>query len=294
MQFIGNTKIVKNLQGALEKGRLNHAYLFTGPEHLGKFTLAKLWAQAVVKGESLKLEIQDIDRVAVLDIVVVEPEIVVKNNVAKQRDISIETIREAQQKLSLFPYGGKYKVLIINDAHRLNNASQNALLKILEEPNLTTIIILVTSEVDRILPTIQSRCQEVKFGLVAENQLLEMTNEAQLVSLSMGRPGLVSKFSNDKNELEIYKEGLAQLELVMRGTLNEKFKLAEELSKNIFLTSAKLNNWLWFLHKKTELAGEFERLRLYGAIEKIQASLAVLKRTNANSRLMLETLFMDL
>jgi len=314
MQFIGNTKSVNLLQKAFEHNALGHAYLFSGPEKVGKFTLAKMFALSVIAGTELNLDIDNVDKNAMLDLVIVEPEITEKNGISRQRDISIESIRDAKLSLSLFPYHGKYKVLIVNDAHRMTNGCQNALLKILEEPNPTTILILITNEVDRILPTILSRLQVVNFGLVDDEDMNagfaeNFSFQKDCVELSIGRPGLAQYLSEHNEEKLFRTNALMELEKIRKGTLNEKFKLAEELSKDAVRTLDKLNVWLWEIRKiavdvnpprvdeqsfpRVE-AGQVESNRACAIIEKIQKAMIVLKRTNANSRLILETLFMDM
>jgi DNA polymerase-3 subunit delta' len=299
MNLIGNTKAVNILQKSIENAALNHAYLFSGPERVGKFTFAKMFALSAIGGHELSLDIDGVSSDAKLDLIVVEPEITEKNKITKQRDIPIELIRDSKLSLSLFPYHGKYKILIVNDAHRMTNASQNALLKILEEPNPTTIIILVTHEIDRILPTILSRLQVVNFGLVSDEDMQrgfagEFTFQKDCIELSIGRPGLAQFLSENNEEKNFRIDALKEFERIKKGTLNDKFKLAEELSKDAIRTLDKLNMWMWEIRKSVISTDSLVNGRSYASIEKIQKAMAILKRTNANSRLILETLFMDL
>jgi DNA polymerase-3 subunit delta' len=266
---------------------------------VGKFALAKMFALSAIAGSELNLDTENLDKDALLDLIVVEPEIVQKKDVSKQRDIPIELIRDSKQKLSLYPYHGKYKVLLINDSHRMTVAAQNALLKVLEEPNPTTIIILVTHELDRILPTILSRLQVVNFGLVSEEDMQrgfagDFSFDKDCIDLAIGRPGS-AQFLNENIEEKIFRlDTLKELDKIKKGSLNDKFKLAEEFSKDVVRTLDKLNIWMWEMRKVANVAGSQERAEVYASIEKIQKSMAILKRTNANGRLILETLFMDL
>ncbi|KKQ53632.1 MAG: polymerase III gamma/tau subunit DnaX2 protein [Parcubacteria group bacterium GW2011_GWD2_38_11] len=299
MDFIGNKKAADILQRSIQNKTLGHAYLFSGPEKVGKFTLAKMFALSAISSGKLNLDIDNVDRDAMLDLVIVQPEITEKNGISKQRDISIESIRDAKLSLSLFPYHGKYKVLIIDDAHRMTNGCQNALLKILEEPNPTTILILVTNEIDRILPTILSRLQVVNFGLVDDEDIKigfaeNFSFQKDCVELSIGRPGLAQYLSEHNDERLFRTNALVELEKIRKGTLNEKFKLAEDLSKDAVRTLDKLNVWLWEIRKIAIGVDQVESNRACAIIEKIQKAMTVLKRTNANSRLILETLFMDM
>lgn len=299
MNFIGNKKIVERLSKSLKANAVGHAYLFSGPESVGKFTLAKLFALSVIAGKELNLEVDNFDKDALLDLVVIEPEIVEKKGVTKKKDISIEQVREAKQKLSLYPYHGKYKVLIIDGAHRASISAQNALLKILEEPNPTTIIILVTHEIDRILPTILSRLQVLNFGLVCEGDMREgfsgeFSFAADAVELAIGRPGLAKFLNENVEEKAFRKNALEEFQKIKNGSINDKFKLADELSKDAEKTQEKLNIWLWEMRKMAQGVTINEQKLIYQNIEKIQNSMTTLKRTNANAKLVLEVLFMDL
>jgi len=293
VDFLGNQKVANLLKKSLDSGNISHAYIFSGPEHVGKFTLAKMFALHLIEGSKLDLEMEKTSKDTLLDLITIAPEIAEKNGIAKQRDIPIESIRDAQKSLSLFPYHGKYKILIIDDAHKLNVAAQNALLKILEEPNPTTIIILVTSNEDKILPTVKSRCQMINFGLVDDAEMLEFFPQ-NLVSLSAGRPGLTKIMVENEDEMVFRSEAVSNLNKIISGSLNERFSLAEQLSKDVSKTSDMLNCWLWEMRKKALVSEDSERKNVYAGMEKIQKSLETLKNTNANGRLVLETLFMDL
>ncbi len=300
MDFVGNKKTVSFLQKSLERGALNHAYIFAGPQGVGKTTLAKMFAQAAISGQKLNLDVKYQDKDAMLDLILIEPETVEKKGVIKMRDISIEAVRQAQQALSLFPYHGKYKVLIVKDAHRMNNSAQNALLKLLEEPNQTSILILVTSEMDRILPTVQSRCEKINFSLVTQVEISLAFSDADnfatdIPVLAMGRPAIAKNILESSEQLESRRQQQQQLEKLRTGTLNEKMLLAEEFSKDIGRALETFNAWIWLL-RSDALSNRDESVRnkTYETIEKIQKSMTLLKSTNANGRLLLEVLFMEI
>lgn len=292
MEFIGNKKIIETLTRNLTRDSLNHAFIFSGPEGVGKFTLARMFALAAISSSQLELDTSKLDKEALLDLVVIKPEIVEKNKVAKQRDINVETIREAKLSMSLFPYHGKYKVLIVDDAHRLNVAAQNALLKMLEEPNATTIMILVTHELDRILPTILSRCQTLTFSLASEDEM--KLKFSDLADLAIGRPGLGNILQNNDEEKQFAIQSHQQFEKIISGSIGEKFALADEYSKDIVKTLKRMDIWMWEMRKRALNTGEMEQRQIYAKIEKIQEVSNLLKRTNSNSRLLLETLLMDM
>ena len=300
MDFVGSKKTVTFLQKSLELGKLNHAYLFAGPQGVGKTTLGKMFAQAAIAGKAMNLDVAFENKGALLDLILIEPETVEKKDVIKVRDIPIEAIREAQQKLSLFPYHGKYKVLIVKDAHRMNNSAQNALLKLLEEPNQTSMLILVTSEPSKILPTVQSRCEKINFSLATQIEIAQAFSAESgfandIPMLAMGRPGLAKNMLESAEELELRRQQRQQLEKLRSGSLNEKMLLAEEFSKDVARTLNTFNAWIWLL-RLDGLSNQDQQVRnqTFQVIEKIQQSMTLLKSTNANARLLLEVLFMDI
>ena len=200
MNFIGNAKAINLLDKAIQNSKVSHAYLFSGPESLGKFFLTKNFARSVIRGTELNFED---DGKMLADILILKPEIEEKKGVTKEKEIKVEHIRNVQKDLSLFPYDGKYKVLIINDAHKMSVSAQNSLLKILEEPNETSIIILVTHNDSKIISTIKSRCQRINFSLVDLEEIGKIAgNNEDVIKFSMGRPGLVFGILENKEELD--------------------------------------------------------------------------------------------
>jgi DNA polymerase III gamma/tau subunit len=284
MNFIGNKKIVALLQRSLEKDKVNHAYIFSGPEHLGKFLVARMFAEALILNS--KLDENDISEKneAKFDMIIVEPEVVEKKGVSKQRDIQIENIRDAQKNLSFFPYHQKKKVLIINDAHRLNISSQNALLKTLEEPNDTSVMILVTHEIGKLLPTIKSRCALLNFSLVIDDEK----------KAPLGRPGLAKIYISNPEELDIDKEGMELARNIFSISINDRLKKAEAMSKDIVKTLKVLNAWVWFLRQENIDSEILNKKNVYHLIEKIEKSVILLKSTNASARLILESLLLEI
>ncbi|MEI7621357.1 MAG: AAA family ATPase [Candidatus Moraniibacteriota bacterium] len=301
MHFIGNQKTVEFLNKSLKNAAFNHAYIFAGPQGVGKTTLAKIFAQALIAGASeLEMDIEKQDTQALFDLIFLEPETVELKGKIKQRDIPIEAVRQVQQALSLFPHHGKFKVLVVKDAQKLNGAAQNALLKLLEEPNATSILILVVSEMSRILPTVQSRCEKLNFSLVLQVEMKqaferEKNFASDIPVLAMGRPALAKKMLENPLQLEAHRQVAQQLEKLRYGSLNDKLQLAEEFSKDTAKTLAVLDNWTWLLREQAlTCTDEAKRIELYQLIEKITARIPLLKNTNANSRLLLEVLFLEM
>lgn len=299
--FIGNKKAVKLLERIIKGKKIAQAHIFSGPESVGKFALAKIFSRAIINDHSFSSMLGSVEEnsekeTLPLDLVILEPEVEEKKGIKKEKKIEIERIREIQKELALYPYQGKYKVLIINNAHKMTENSQNALLKILEEPNPTTIIILVTHEEGRILPTIRSRCQKVTFNLVSPDEIKEKIpsiskgiGSEEIMKFSLGRPGLARKIAESKDDLNFRREALEKLKSLSKAGVNQRLKIAEKLAKNISETTAVLELWIWALHVPA-----LENVKLFKIIGKMEESLDDIKNTNANARLILENLLLNL
>ena len=293
MEIIGHQKIKTLLEKEIETGSHAQAYIFSGPKGVGKLTLAKEFARGLILGKNFSALSAEDCKSAETDIILVSPVAEEKKGVIKEKEISLEQILDARRALANFPYHGKVKVLLVEESDRMTLKAQNALLKITEEPNSTSIIILVTSRVSKILATIQSRCRTINFGLVnlpemekyLESQGAKLDRE--VLDFSMGRPGILLKLLNDPEKVIWFRNAKTNLHQALQGGLNERLKLAESLSKNVPEAIQNLEFWLWKLHANFE-EGSLSRA------EKISEAINTIKNTNANARLVLENLFINL
>ncbi len=167
--FIGNRKIISRLEKAIESNRFPHASLFYGKSGIGKRSLALVLAKyfncTTPEGYSpcnSCISCNKIEREIHPDVVVIAP-------MKDKNNIVVEQIRELIKQAGYRPFEGKKRIFIIDDAERMSRESANSLLKTLEEPPESSYIFLVTSNIGKILPTIQSRCQQHRFtGISAE------------------------------------------------------------------------------------------------------------------------------
>ena len=290
-------RVVKN-------GSVSHAYIFSGPDQVGKRTLAELFARCLILDIPFDVDINQ-ELVGVnashrSDLKILAPIVEEKSGVSKQKDISVSQVREAQQFLAAYPYLGKKKVLIIDDAHKMTVSAQNAMLKILEEPNSTSILILITSEADRILQTISSRCQTVNFGLVSDAEMTKGTagidlTDVRLTLLGMGRPGRIIELSKKPEMAKEQYDQLQEFEAMANFSQIQKMSLAEKYSKNIPETLNLLRLWIWKLRNDYDGKSEMGRMiQVHGIIGKINECISILTTTNASGRLVLEKLFLSI
>lgn len=291
MPIIGNKKIVDSLERALARGSLAQSYLFCGPESLGKFLLAKEFAQKLTgwQGEAVNK-----------NLLLIEPEVEEKDGIFKEKEIKLEKIKQLQKEFSLTAYAKNYRVAIIRTAEKLNTSAQNALLKILEEPPEKSIIILVAEDEKKLLPTISSRCQIKRFKLLAEDELgarldLNFPDRNELIFWSLGRPGFLENFLQKKISLTERQEIARELQKIFSMSGNEKLFLAENFSKNVPEFLKKIDLWVVLLRKamlgqgKLVAVSPAKAIRL---IEKIEEGRRIIENTNSNVRLVVENLLL--
>ncbi|MCP2014292.1 DNA polymerase-3 subunit gamma/tau [Deinococcus sp. HSC-46F16] len=166
-QVVGQEHVKDVLKTALEQGRVGHAYLFSGPRGVGKTTTARLIAMtANCTGPSPKpcgecescLAVRAGSHPDVLEIDAAS------NN-------SVDDVRDLREKVSLAAMRGGKKIYILDEAHMMSRAAFNALLKTLEEPPSHVIFILATTEPEKIIPTILSRCQHYRFRRLTPEEI---------------------------------------------------------------------------------------------------------------------------
>ena len=160
-QIIGQEKAIGFLKKAIDRGRIPHAFLFTGIQGVGKTTTAIAFTQAInclepMGGEGCGrcLMCRRMISGNFPDLLIIEPD---------GQNIKIEQIRELNRRYNYRPVSGSYRVTIIKQAEMMNEEAANSFLKTLEEPPLGNILILETLEPRDLLSTIVSRCQKIPF-----------------------------------------------------------------------------------------------------------------------------------
>lgn len=220
---IGHRSAVDLLRRSLESDQVGHAYLFAGPEGIGRRTLARTFAQALVctaQRESRPCGQCSACRRTVRGI---HPDVVTVNlelqsardsRDSKNTRISIETIRELRSNLSLRPLESQWRVAILEDVDLFSMPAYDALLKTLEEPPPFVVLLLVATEVDAVPETIRSRCRPIVLEPLSRadvaSALLERGVEADLAimisGITRGRIGKAFELSADKTALAARRE----------------------------------------------------------------------------------------
>ncbi|BCR05134.1 DNA polymerase III subunit delta' [Desulfuromonas versatilis] len=232
-QVLGHERQKDILRRALDSGRLAHAYLFEGPEGIGKRLMALAVARAVACAEGNGCgdcaACRKIDHNNHPDLHIVESE---------GASIKIDQVRALQKELSYRPLEAPKKICLIDGAEKMNPAAGNALLKTLEEPSGDALLILLTSRAEGVLATIRSRCQRLPFARLPrptiQKVLLERlgVDETQghiLAALSEG--SFKKALGKDRDlYLEKRRELLKALTALSTGSVLPLFDLAQVLA----------------------------------------------------------------
>ena len=159
-EVVGQEAVVRTLTNALSQGKVRQAYLFAGPRGTGKTSLARILAKAV-NCEHGPTPTPDNTCHACVTITNGSSLDVIEMDAASQR--GIDDIREIRDRVVLQPVEGRSKVYILDEAHQLTDAAWNALLKLIEEPPPHLLFVFCTTELQKVLPTVRSRCQTFVF-----------------------------------------------------------------------------------------------------------------------------------
>ena len=249
--IIGHQKIIKFLDKCLRGDRVAQAYLFLGPERVGKSAVARWLIEQLVEHP---LEAHP-------DVNIVCREQDEKTGKYKQA-ISIEQVRALRERLSMSTFIGGKKAALIEDADWMSIEASNALLKTLEEPTKDTVIILTASNEARLPETIQSRCQVLRFGLISSKQIaqglidggLEPTRARGIAELSFGRPGAAQEFLTDPELMQEQENEFEEFTKLIDQPISARLRYADEVlpkgSDQKDIVNKKLAFWERVLHEK--------------------------------------------
>lgn len=289
---LGHKKQLEFLEKALTHDRLPHGLLFAGPEGVGKLSIARRLSEILLcetsSGCGTCGQCKSYQAKANADYM----------EVSGQGVIKIEQIRDLIYKLSLKPYAASHKVAVIDAADEMTEEAANALLKNLEEPKSHTIIILVTSNPNRLPKTIISRAQKINFGLVQESEYKTILpnnltqNQKDLISdLAMGQPGMALKIASDEELLTRLEEIGGYLKRINNGRTSERLVAAAELAEWETPRLAELiSTWLNRLRQSLRQAPDAKSLRQTKAVAESYLQI----QRNANTKLVLANLMLNI
>ncbi len=327
-QTIGHPKALALLEHSLQTGELAHAYLLIGAPHIGKMTLAFDLAQAVnCQGNEPPCgECQSCRRIANgkhADIAIIGLNSAKDSGEVRTRvEISIDDIRELQHSASLPPYEGKCKVFIIDGAEYLSTEAANCLLKTIEEPPPHIMILLLTAEELRLLPTVVSRCQRIELKPISSEETEKILIESHgvdsdrarlLARLSQGCLGWALRVSVDDSYLAQRTQRLTEMFSLLGAGWEERFSYAAKLGNERKSAEEAIKLWLvwWrdvmltkcgckhtttnvdYISKLEKWAQVLSLLEIRNFIDSLRQSLNQIA-VNANLRLVFEILMLNM
>ena len=233
---VGQEHVVKTLRNAIESNRIANAYLFIGPRGIGKTTTSRIFAKALnctspngVEPCGQCVNCQEIARGASLDVTELDA---ASHN-------KVEDVKPIIDAVEFKPTSSKFKIFIIDECHMLTNAAWNALLKTLEEPPEYVRFIFATTEGDKVLPTIISRCQRFDLRKIQTNDIVSRlkhvcrnekieAEEDALLAIARGAEGGMRDALSSLDQLISFKgdkvteaDALGVFGLVSRSALEE-------------------------------------------------------------------------
>jgi DNA polymerase-3 subunit delta' len=300
-EIIGHKEIIKALSSSLTSGKVGHAYLFVGPEGVGKKTLARAFARRLFCREpdlSPDCECRQCRKLREN----VHPDLI-KVVPSGGSTVKIEQLRELQRQAYLSPVEGRYKIFFFPETEKLTDAAANSFLKILEETPPGVVFLFIAVRADYILPTIRSRCQVYNLFPVPAPEIavwLEKRGipaaEAERRAVdSHGSPGLALR-----ETVEASVENVPGLTEVLGRDLIHLLKLANELDgKDRRQSLAMLRQWQSQARLGLLQAGQADRnasanLTAWIAMVERLGRAIVMVEQNVNVRLALEDFFITI
>lgn len=267
--LLGNREIQNYFKNLIKNDGLSHAYLFYGPQGVGKKPFAFWISEAIAGPVRNNPDLKIIDK--------------------GSEEIHIADVRELKNFIHLTPFG-KYKVVIMNNAHNLGRDASNALLKILEEPPGKSIFFLISHLPKLLLATVASRCQLIRFRPLKEDEILDhLVNEKKIkkevagpaARLAKGSLGLAVELASN---FENFQKNTNLLNKLVKADLKERFETAKRISAGSESLKKTAEDWLIYSVSLPDKKLSRELLHLNN----------MLSRPQFNHRLALENFLINL
>ncbi len=240
-QIYGHNQAVRMLQEYTKPEKLRHAYLITGPQGVGKRTLALMFIKALNCKQPVTPGVpcgactvcQQIERMTYPDLNVLAPS-------EGHKDIRIEQVRELLRTINLAPFQSPYRVALFLDFQQITISAANALLKTLEEPPPKAVIILTADAQESLLPTIVSRCEVIRLRPMSVTQAEEILIKEKglspadaklLAHITSGRIGAAISLNQDEQALNTREQLLDEVKDLLSASRRARFAYVEQKMK---------------------------------------------------------------
>ncbi len=312
--IIGHQQIIEQLQRTVASGRIAGAYLFVGPAGVGKETVARYFAGLIFCQQEAQpstvcgtcLACRKVDSGNHPDLQFIRPD---------GSLLKIGQIRELQRQVIYEPLEASRKVYILTDVDRMNPEAENCLLKTLEEPPAASVLILLTSNVQALLPTTRSRCQILQFHPMPTQELATILVDRysaapeQAITLAIATEGSIGKaitqFEKGNSLTEKVPDILRETDRLAAFRFAEDFKNNPETLGELvtwyrdllFLQQgapSELITHIYSLEELRAIVPYYSRLRIQQAIQTVFDTKFLLENTNTNATLALEVMCLKL
>lgn len=278
--LIGHHKQKRYFNQVIANGALGHAYLFSGPEMIGK----KFFALELVKNILGKDFTQNPDF-----------KLIAPKTEDGESKIYIENIRDLKKFLSLKSYGGGRRAVVFDDVHCLTPEAASAFLKLLEEPPVGALFIMISSVPGLILPTILSRCEEVRFVQATEKEVENYLAEKKinkedkefLVKLVRGRIGLAESLIK-KDGIAEARKAVDELRKLLNSGIYEKMDYAKKVHEDDDY-QPRVDYWLNWVSANVSNAPKNEKI-----VKGLLSLSNIISQPQFNHRLALENFLLNL
>lgn len=244
--ILGHDSQKEYFKKTVKKG-LGHAYLFYGPEHVGKLTFAKSLAKTFFCGSAhgvldkvcyacsgcVKIENDVHPSVTLLDL-----EHTLLSEKEERKKIPIEDITELKRIFSYASSGKDYRIAIINDADKMSSDAANSFLKLLEEPGEMSLFILIAPSRESLISTIASRAVPIRFSPVPNGvfksflEANKVRDKESILDLSFGRPGIMIRLIEERGFYEEETKRASTYASAFKNGIPELFRISGDLAGN--------------------------------------------------------------
>lgn len=311
--IIGYERQIAYLNTVCARGTLAHAYFLYGPEHLGKFTIARTLAKAFFCDQTK--ELLSLERVCGVcrscrliennihqSVFLIDRDYTLVSKKESRKEIPIDDIRELRRRFSFTTTAGEYRIAILNQIDKMSEEAANSFLKLLEEPGKGALFILISNNPNSVMQTLISRTSPIRFPLlsdaVLEKYFFENNKHAQdrqeLLSYAAGRPGVLMRLLEDGDYYAAERKFAHAFAAVEKASLPYALRFAERAAGDETLREKTAEYMVRVLRQKMLAAASGgEYIRYPQKIKRIDRIANVMAATNVNPRLALDAMFLE-
>ena len=313
MKIVGHERQMAYLERAMRRGRMSHAYLFYGPERVGKRAIAYAIARELLCPNRAKNNYtiadagddchvcRQIDEGVYPDVAALGLGDTLVSKKETRKEIPIEDIRELKRRFSFTAAPDAWRIAIIDDADRMSGEASDAFLKLLEEPGNWTLFILIASSRDTVSATIFSRATPIGFSLVSDKTLLPFVrahlnkeSAEEILAIASGRVGITMELVRHPDRLAQEKNAVLSYASALKGGAPGALLLSEKAADDESMRERAIYTLIAGLRRQMYgVTSLVERGALAARIARVLDLAALMRTTNVNPRLALDAMFIE-